>query len=106
MGENLLEGCPFGRIYHQHLPQKISSLLIHGGGYLILSCFDSCVGFFDVVCLEGRTTCKEDVHDDSSAPDIYLEGMTLKVLDNLRGDVVGRSTDSPLAFSRKLEFCC
>ena len=71
----------------------------------ILVHFDTSVSGFDIGGFKWRFSYDESVDDDSQRPDVDLVRVTGSALQNLGSDVVGRTANSPLFLSIKIELC-
>lgn len=103
-GENIVKGGSVSRVPYQYFIDEVDSLRRSVDCFWdhIGTLFDSLVGGVGIFCFKGRNTEVQGVKNDSYAPDVNFKVVPSPVK-HLRGDVVGCSTNCPLAFSWKFQ---
>lgn len=106
MLKDLVQRRSFLWIKSEDLGDKVlglgGDLGVLGEGVVVL--FDLLVGCLHVVGLEGRFTDHQGVDDHAQGPDVYFEGVPVATFKDFWGNIVRRSTNSPLSIPVKLQF--
>ena len=96
MGENLLQSWSFCWVQIEDFSDQIFGVLgdLNVLGKAIDSLLDLLIGHLYLWSLEGRLAYQKGIEDHAEGPDVHLIGMTLLTHEDLRGQIVGSSTDS------------
>ena len=78
---------------------RFSTELVVVGGEREVAGFNSLVSVLYFWALKGRAAMQHRVQDDSDGPVVDLIAVALVCVEDLRGDVVGSSANSPLLLS-------
>lgn len=97
MVEDLFDCRAFGGVKHKDPRDQILGWLGDGNTLreTVLNGLDSLVSLLDLRGLKRWLTNDHGIQDYTERPNIYLEGMSLLLLENLRSDIVRRSTHRP-----------